>query len=37
MEFKNLNKSVGEELFGGELDVKEKTLDPFENDKSRIR
>ena len=37
MEFKNLNKSVCEELFGGELDVTEKTLDPFESDKSQVR
>ena len=26
-----------EELFGGELDVTEKTLDPFESDKSQLR
>ena len=37
MEFENLNKSVCEELFGGELDVTEKTLDPFESDKSKVR
>ena len=37
MEFKNLNKSVCKELFGGELDVTEKTLDPFESDKSQVR
>ena len=37
MEFKNLNKSVCEELFGGELDVTEETPDPFETDKSQVR
>ena len=37
MEFKNLNKSVCEELFGGELDVTEETPGPFELDKSQVR
>ena len=37
IEMKNLNKSVCEKLFGGELDVTEKTLDPFESDKSQVR
>ena len=37
MEMKSLNKSVCEELFGGELDVTEKTLDPLESEKSQVR
>ena len=34
MEKLNLNRSVCEELFGGEMDVTEKVPDLFENDKS---
>ena len=30
MEHYNLNKTMCEELFGGELDVTEETVDPFE-------
>ena len=37
MEFQKLNKSMCEEMFGGELDVTEETLDPFETDKSQVR
>ena len=33
----NLNKTICEELFGGELDVMEETPDPFETDKSQVR
>ena len=36
MENENLNKTMCEELFGGELDVTEKTPDPFESDKSQV-
>ena len=32
-----LNKTICEELFGGELDVTEETPDPFETDKSQVR
>ena len=34
---KNLNKTMYEELFGGELDVTEETVDAFEIDKSQVR
>ena len=34
---KNSNKSVCEELFGGELDMTGKTLEQFESDKSQVR
>ena len=37
MEISNLNKTVCEELFGGDLDVTEKTPDPFESDKSQVQ
>ena len=37
MEMKNLNKTICEELFGGELDVTEETVDAFETDKSQVR
>ena len=37
MEFKNLNKTMCEEMFGGELDVTEETPDPFETDKSQVQ
>ena len=36
MEFKNLNKTMCDEMFGGELDVAEETVDPFETDKSQV-
>ena len=37
MEFKNLNKTMCKEMFGGELDVMEETVDAFETDKSQVR
>ena len=37
MENLNLNKTMCEEMFGGELDVTEETSDPFETDKSQVR
>ena len=37
MEFKNLNKTMCEEKFGGKLDVAEETVDAFETDKSQVR
>ena len=37
MENLNLNKTMCEEVFGGELDVTEETPDPFETDKSQVR
>ena len=37
MEMSNLSKSRCEEICGEELDVTEKTPDPFESDKSQIR
>ena len=37
MEMKNLNKTMCQELFGGELDVTEETVDAFETDKSQVR
>ena len=37
MEHFNLNKTMCEEMFGGELDVTEETPDPFETDKSQVR
>ena len=37
MENLNLNKSMSEEIFGGELDVTEKAPEPFESDKSQVR
>ena len=37
MENYNLNETMCEELFGGELDMTEETPDPFETDKSQIR
>ena len=36
MEFKNLNKTMCEEMFGGELDVMEETVDAFETDKPQV-
>ena len=37
MELSNINKTMSEEIFGGELDVTEETPDPFETDKSQVR
>ena len=37
MEMKYLNKTICEELFGGELDVTEEMVDAFETDKSQVR
>ena len=37
MELSNINKTMGEEIFGRELDVTEETSDPFEMDKSQVR
>ena len=37
MEMLNLNETMCEELFGGDLDVTEETLDAFEIDKSQVR
>ena len=37
MEMLNLNETMCEELFGGDLDVTEVTLDAFEIDKSQVR
>ena len=37
MEHFNLNKTMCEEIFGGELDVTEETPYPFETDKSQVR
>ena len=37
MEFKNLNKTMCEQMFGGELDVTVETVNPFETDKSQVR
>ena len=37
MELENLNKIMREELFGGELNVTEETVDAFETDKSQVR
>ena len=37
MDFKNLNETMCEEMFGGELDVTEETVDASETDKSQVR
>ena len=37
MELSNINKTMSEEIFGGELDVTEETPDSFETDKSQVR
>ena len=37
MENSNLNKSMFEEIFGGELEVMEKAPEPFKSDKSQVR
>ena len=37
MEMKYLNKTMYEELFGGELGVTEETVDAFETDNSQVR
>ena len=37
MEMSNSNKTMCEEIFGGELDVTDKTTDSFESDKSQVR
>ena len=37
MEFEKLNKSLCEEIFGGELNVTEKAPEPFKSDKSQVR
>ena len=37
MENLNLNKSMSDEIFGEELDVKLKAPEPFESDKSQVR
>ena len=37
MVMSNLNKTMCEKLFGGDLDVMEKTPDPFKSNKSQIR
>ena len=37
MEFKNLNETMYEEMFGGEFEVTEETVDAVETDKSQVR
>ena len=37
MENSNLNRSMCEEMSGGEIDVTEKAPDPFKREKSQVR